>query len=471
MPISCVNTVRHKPGINISSLKSIPLWYKFLSSHCAITVMSDIEHTDGATGASYLSVDGAEGASNKGGSESATPIARSRANSIAALYDHELHSVLANDGYTEDVTLIKLEELLSILQSLCKEHDDDGETLADLAVERIKLSMPFIRDDHDMEVICTEFVNSTEDVDYVRKQLLTYDLTDEGTAYIVLWMLFYLCKAYTNILRKIFDSEFTDILFSIVKSQSDAKHSRVALKLVLELLLIEEMSLADLEQLDASLVPFLFDQVEGRNLDEDEEYNYDLIRLIVVLSSQYEKKNVGRTIIHNRVLAEISERLDRCKTFTENLLFIFNRADERPIKRCVVQFLTSIFTTLRTANVFYSNDLVIVVDVVVREMERIDDDDVAMQQAYLGILPPLLANTSLSLSRNSFASTPSPTSLPGTPVSISSQHTPTSLTAVELPAGKKRELVRMLRRLAADASGAVTFQTKKLAERILDMCI
>ena len=72
-------------------------------------------------------------------------------------------------------------------------------------------------------------------------------------------------------------------------------------------------------------------------------------------------------------------RVSSSPTFGENLIFMLNRADRTSEDLCmqllVLKLLYLLFTTKGMAEFFYTNDLCVLVDVFLREICDIDEDN------------------------------------------------------------------------------------------------
>ena len=83
-------------------------------------------------------------------------------------------------------------------------------------------------------------------------------------------------------------------------------------------------------------------------------------------------------ISNNLVLNVLTRRLGTSKTFGENLIFILNRAsdcrEDICVKLLVLKILFLLFTTVGTENYFYTNDLKVLVDVFIRELADLPDE-------------------------------------------------------------------------------------------------
>lgn len=81
----------------------------------------------------------------------------------------------------------------------------------------------------------------------------------------------------------------------------------------------------------------------------------------------------------NRVLRVLMLRASTSPTFGENLIFMLNRANRTAEDLCmqllVLKLLYLLFTTKGMAEYFYTNDLCVLVDVFLREIGDIDEEN------------------------------------------------------------------------------------------------
>lgn len=98
----------------------------------------------------------------------------------------------------------------------------------------------------------------------------------------------------------------------------------------------------------------------------------------------------------NRILRTLMSKLGTCSTFGENLIFMINRAggclrelscvvaerllidrtdEDLCMQLLVLKLLYLLFTTKGTSEYFYMNDLCVLVDVFLREIVNIDEDN------------------------------------------------------------------------------------------------
>lgn len=113
----------------------------------------------------------------------------------------------------------------------------------------------------------------------------------------------------------------------------------------------------------------------------------------------------------NKVMKILSIHGNDYKTFGENIILLLNREGEPHLKKCDSTILTSlgetslqlltlkllylIFTTPSTYEYFYTNDLRVLVDILIRNLLDLPAEAVALRHTYLRVLYPLLAHTQL----------------------------------------------------------------------------
>ena len=113
----------------------------------------------------------------------------------------------------------------------------------------------------------------------------------------------------------------------------------------------------------------------------------------------------------NRIVKVLSHYGPTYRTFGENLILLLNRESALGPQLLILKVLYLLFTTPPTFEYFYTNDLHVLVDVIMRNLLDLDpgfDDDPgheadregggqkALRHTYLRVLCPLLRNTQLS---------------------------------------------------------------------------
>jgi hypothetical protein len=98
----------------------------------------------------------------------------------------------------------------------------------------------------------------------------------------------------------------------------------------------------------------------------------------------------------NRVVKILSMLGPRFRTFGENIILLLNRETETSLQLLILKLLYLLFTTKSTYEYFYTNDLRVLLDVIIRNLLDLPNELMALRHTYLRVLYPLLAHTQLN---------------------------------------------------------------------------
>jgi hypothetical protein len=98
----------------------------------------------------------------------------------------------------------------------------------------------------------------------------------------------------------------------------------------------------------------------------------------------------------NRVIKVLSLHGPRYRTFGENIILLLNRETETSLQLLILKLLYLLFTTKATYEYFYTNDLRVLLDVIIRNLLDLPNDSQSLRHTYLRVLYPLLAHTQLN---------------------------------------------------------------------------
>lgn len=98
----------------------------------------------------------------------------------------------------------------------------------------------------------------------------------------------------------------------------------------------------------------------------------------------------------NRVVKVLSVHGPSFRTFGENIILLLNRETETSQQLLILKLLYLLFTTSATYEYFYTNDLRVLLDVIMRNLLDLPSDANVLRHTYLRVLAPLLAHTQLS---------------------------------------------------------------------------
>lgn len=98
----------------------------------------------------------------------------------------------------------------------------------------------------------------------------------------------------------------------------------------------------------------------------------------------------------NRVIKVLSFHGSDYRTFGENIILLLNRETETSLQLLILKLLYLLFTTKATHEYFYTNDLRVLLDVIIRNLLDLPNELISLRHTYLRVLYPLLAYTQLS---------------------------------------------------------------------------
>ncbi|KAI8841389.1 hypothetical protein BC829DRAFT_13254 [Chytridium lagenaria] len=212
---------------------------------------------------------------------------------------------------------------------------------------------------------------------------------DVEHGYVLLSLIYWLGRvSLAHTYRRLAELDGLTLLKPLVIEYGGKRIHRPAVNLLFEVCQVEEFSLSELNE---TLVVSLLDQIASTKTDdESEEELNSLVRLLLAFNHQFVLKNHARIVASNPVITALSSRLHLGKKLGETIILMFNRADNASVQRLLIRFLHLVLTTPETSQFFYTNDLQVILDVILRESRAVAEEDEELQQGYLSILPPLL---------------------------------------------------------------------------------
>ncbi|ORX92429.1 hypothetical protein K493DRAFT_316589 [Basidiobolus meristosporus CBS 931.73] len=181
----------------------------------------------------------------------------------------------------------------------------------------------------------------------------------------------------------------SELVQDLLNKDNEDGHLFSTMLLLCELCQSNLLASADLKLLREPLINKLLDIVEETQCG-DETLNYMGIQLILAINAQFTGERQG---VENMVIKVLGDRSETSKSFGENLLFMMNRGAKPAIQLLILKFLYALFTNDVTYDYFYTNDLRVLVDVIIRELYDLPDEEAELRRAYLEVLPPLVCNT------------------------------------------------------------------------------
>ncbi|KAK6625063.1 hypothetical protein RUM43_005354 [Polyplax serrata] len=172
------------------------------------------------------------------------------------------------------------------------------------------------------------------------------------------------------------------------------KLNHSALLLTMTFSMGEPMPINHLEHLGMDFINFLLNHIEDPPDTDVEDQVPDLF-ITLVLSYNLQFK-----IIHDNVVVKTLAQRSVAKTFTEKILLLLNREDD-PVRifdhepappHSVLKLFIDIFSNSATANLFYTNDVKVLIDIMVRQLADLSPGD-QRRHLYLQLCRVVMRNS------------------------------------------------------------------------------
>ncbi|KAK7757526.1 pre-rRNA processing [Diatrype stigma] len=244
--------------------------------------------------------------------------------------------------------------------------------------------------------------------DYVRIQIIYSLLQEDEPAplYVIASLLVLDGRTNEATFRSMIDESCFVRLLELINGRKteDPSLHRLLLELMYEMSRIERLRYDDLLHVDDDFVTYLFQLIEEMSDDVHDPYHYPIIRVLLMLNEQYMIASTNATNDPDSPSAPLTNRVVKClslygpqyRTFGENLILVLNRETETSLQLLILKLLYLLFTTKATYEYFYTNDLRVLLDVIIRNLLDLPNELMSLRHTYLRVMYPLLAHTQLS---------------------------------------------------------------------------
>lgn len=306
------------------------------------------------------------------------------------------------------------DELDDIVSTRCEEHEIIDNSLRSFLNVTTNYKSEYLQTDYSIAKCIFRLLEGelyTPNKDYVRRQLIYCLLgeDDNPTLHIVAAFLLYDGRNSND--DAIFDMMHAETTFprlvELIQTgsvQEDTRLHRMLLELLYESSRVQRLTYEDFVSVTDAFILYLLDIIEGASDDADDPYHYPVIRVLLVLNEQYlvastTQASDGRRGVTNRVIKAISTHGMTYKTFGCNLILLLNRESETSLQLLILKLLYLLFGNSSTAEYFYTNDLHVLVDVILRNLIDLPHDSAAanaLRHTYLRVLHPILMHSQIS---------------------------------------------------------------------------
>jgi hypothetical protein len=307
------------------------------------------------------------------------------------------------------------DELQEIVSAPCSSEDLIDNALRSYLNLATKYKDEYLQSELAVSRCSYKLLSSTvfaDHADYVRRQMI-YGLLQEDepdTLAVIASFLIFDGRRNEAVLRVMNEEGSFPRLLELLQVQNkkrgddEAGLHRLLMDLMYEMSRIQRIKIEDLVLVDDDFIKSLFDIIEDLSYDVNDPYHYPVIRVLLVLNEQYMisahdpvDDGSSSNVLTNKVIKILSMHGNLYKTFGENIILLINREAETSLQLLTLKLLYLIFTTPRTYEYFYTNDLHVLVDILIRNLLDLPEEASALRHTYLRVLYPLLAHTQLKM--------------------------------------------------------------------------
>lgn len=303
----------------------------------------------------------------------------------------------------------ELREIVAVAQ--CDSHETIDDSLRSWLYLVSTCRDTFLQSEDDVAT-CSQMLIDSQifcgNQDYVRTQIMYSLLQEDDPSALNVIANFLLLDGRSDeaTFKTMIDEWCFPKLVELIKSRrdDDRRLHRLLLELMYEMARIERLRLDDLLCVDDDFIVYMFQLIEGLSDDVNDPYHYPIIRVLLVMNEQYMVAATTAAVdtsapsvpITNRVIKILSLHGPSFRTFGENIILLLNRETETSLQLLILKLLYLLFTTKNTYEYFYTNDLRVLLDVIIRNLLDLPDESMSLRHTYLRVLYPLLAHTQLS---------------------------------------------------------------------------
>lgn len=189
------------------------------------------------------------------------------------------------------------------------------------------------------------------------------------------------------------DHNLTDLDIKIIDEMKQI--STVLMDLLYQMFKYCKCTISDIQIVDDFFVHFLMHSV--RSDTTADLFSNSEFKVLLALNEQY-IMFASEYKIENKVFKYVLDE-PVSKSFVELLLLKFNRSSDPSLQIMMCKILYLVLTTTENniaMNFFYLNDLNVFVDVLLRELQNISENEEVLRNTFLRVLLPLIKNTELS---------------------------------------------------------------------------
>ncbi|KKA28010.1 hypothetical protein TD95_004843 [Thielaviopsis punctulata] len=304
------------------------------------------------------------------------------------------------------------QELDDCLTKRCRTHELIDHTLRTWLYLVAAVREALLHSEDDVANCAHKLLSSlvfVDNKDYVRRQLIAHLLSEDEAAplHVLAWFLLLEGRASPDSFRLMIEQScfprLVELIYRHGRGRGDARLHRLLLEVMFEMSRIERLRREDLMRIDDNFVAHLLQAIDSVS---DDARDNPTIRVLLVLNEQYMLATTApppddptapqEAPLTNRVMKLLSLEGSSYRNFGENIILLLNREVETSFQFLILKVLYLIFTNKSTYEYFYTNDLKVLIDIILRNLMDLPEDKSTLRHTYLRVLYPLLAHTQLN---------------------------------------------------------------------------
>lgn len=315
----------------------------------------------------------------------------------------------------EEQIFLKSEQFWTFAQNSLRCNPQDGQAVNAQLVRFLKTVADhihiFVNEDQDLyrsalSLVSCDMYEQNKHFCIAKQLSLLRTGLPESLTLVVSYVLLLDCKNDVTLLEVIQDYQGFTVIYNSLHSNFQTlalvdresgllnKTCTVQLDILFQMCKYLSIEYEELARVDTFFVNYIFESLVVA--DVDDVFNAAKFKLILAMNEQFMIASRDHPELHNKVIETIAAH-QTSRNFSECLLMFFNREEDRVLQIMIAKILYLIFTG-DCADLFYHNDLNVLVDVLIRELADIGDEEQATRNTFLRVLHPLLARPQFEVS-------------------------------------------------------------------------
>ncbi|KAG8529283.1 uncharacterized protein KY384_005918 [Bacidia gigantensis] len=302
------------------------------------------------------------------------------------------------------------DELDDILSVQCEEHELIDNVLRSYLTFTTNFKGEYVQTENDIARCSYRLLQSAvfnAHKEYVRRQIVNSLVQEDSpdTLHFIAAFLLYDGRGNEATYEMLNEEGGFPRLIELIQERKEdgVGLHRTLLELLYEMARIQRLKTEDLILIEDDFVMYMFGIIEGLSDDVNDPYLYPVVRVLLVLNEQYmvcahdpsQQLDNTEPPLTNKVIKVLATSGSAYKSFGQNIILLLNRESETSLQLLILKLLYLLFTSPSTYEYFYTNDLHVLLDIILRNLLDLPPSSSALRHTYLRVLYPFLCHTQL----------------------------------------------------------------------------